>query len=38
MLLVDGRIEAIGTHETLLQTSPLYKEIASSQESAVSSS
>lgn len=38
MLLVDGRIEAIGTHETLLETSPLYKEIASSQESAVSSS
>ncbi|WP_305751637.1 ABC transporter ATP-binding protein [Mammaliicoccus sciuri] len=38
MLLVDGRIEAIGTHESLLETSPLYKEIASSQESAVSSS
>jgi len=38
MLLVDGRIEAIDTHESLLATSRLYKEIANSQESAVSSS
>lgn len=38
MLLVDGHIEAIGTHESLLETSKLYKEIANSQESAVSSS
>ncbi|RIN21296.1 ABC transporter ATP-binding protein, partial [Mammaliicoccus vitulinus] len=38
MLLVNGRIEAIGTHESLLETSDLYKEISNSQESAVSSS
>ncbi|GGI41888.1 ABC transporter ATP-binding protein [Mammaliicoccus stepanovicii] len=35
MLLVDGEIEAIGTHESLLKESKLYQEIANSQESAV---
>ncbi|RXK19027.1 ABC transporter ATP-binding protein [Macrococcus sp. DPC7161] len=32
LLLDEGRVSAIGTHETLIKTSPLYKAICDSQE------
>ncbi len=31
LVLEDGRLQAVGTHETLLRTSPLYRELAEHQ-------
>jgi ABC-type multidrug transport system fused ATPase/permease subunit len=31
LVLEDGRLQAVGTHHTLLRTSPLYRELAEHQ-------
>lgn len=36
IILDDGRINAVGTHEELLKTNPIYQEIYESQQKGVS--